>query len=73
MGSLFVAGDVRCVWNLVVTVNANKAGHTGMACVEAGLVGAAVLLAENLQGVVGMPCEDFSLSLRGNQVGCPLF
>ena len=76
MGSLFVAGDLRCVWNFVVTVNANKAGHTGMACVEAGwprLVWAAVLFAKNLQGIVRMSREDFSLSLRGDQVGCPLF
>ena len=46
-----------------------------MACVEAGwsrLVGTAVLLAQNLEGIVGMTFEDIPFSLRDDLVGCPL-
>ena len=73
--SLFVLGDLRCVGDFVVTVRADKSGHTGMACMEARwprLVGAAVLLTKNLKGIVRVPLEDISLSLRGDLVGCPL-
>ena len=73
--SLFVFGDLRCVGDFVVTVGADKSGHTGMACMEAGwsrLVGAAVLLTKNLKGIVRVPLEDISLSLRSDLVGCPL-
>ena len=73
--SLFVLGDLRCIGDFVVTVRADKSGHTGMACMEArlpGLVGAAVLLTKNIKGIVGVPLEDVSFGLRSDLVGCPL-
>ena len=73
--SLFEFGDLRCVGDFVVTVRADKSRHTGMACMEAGwsrLVGTAVLLAQNLEGIVRMTYENIPFSLRCDQVGCPL-